>query len=157
MRGSSALSPANGRRAALSLAAACVAAASILSGGVAIVRDLRLAFRNAGPSVFSGVDRAQMDAVRAATPRGSTLLVAVGRNGAWAGLLWQRGLYPERAVVLRGEPVSAWAVAEARRRWRFAAVVAIGDPPPDPGFRAHRDLGPIPGLPGRVWFGELAP
>ena len=144
------------KRLALNIAAAAVIAASLVSGGAAFVRDLRVS-RQAGPSVFTDRDRAEMSAVRAATPPGSAILVAFGRDAQWTSLLWQRGLYPERDVIVRGEPISATAIADARRRWRFTHAVAIGDPPPDPGFAAHRDLGPIPGLPGRVRFGELAP
>lgn len=142
---------------ALTAAALVFVCGAIASGAAAFVRDLRTAFRWAGPSVFTPLDRAEMDAVRRAVPPGSTILVTVGRNGAWTSLLWQRALYPERTVVLRGEPVSAGTVEDARRRWRIDAAVSIGDPPPDPGFSHHRDLGAIPGLPGRVWLAELAP
>jgi hypothetical protein len=144
------------KRAAPTIAFVAVILASLLSGGAAFVEDLKRV-RQAGPSVFTDRDLEQMSMVRDATPRGSAILVAVDRNGQWTSFLWQRGLYPERDVVVRGEPLSAEAVADARRRWRVAWAVAIGDPPPDPGFRGRRDLGPIPAVPGRVWFGGLAP
>ena len=142
---------------ALAAVAVVVFLASIVSGAAAFVSDIDVAFRYAGASVFTPVDRSEIEAVRAVTPPGEAILLAIGRNGQWASFLWQRALYPERPVIVLPEPLRDDALALARRRYGFRTAVAIGDPPPDPGFRESRDLGPIPGLPGRVRFGTLSP
>ena len=150
--------PRSGAATALSAAAGLFVCAAIASGAAAFVEDIRRAFRFAGPSVFSPGDRRQMDAVARALPRGTALLVVAGPTGVWTSLLWQRALYPAHEVIAVRESLTPELLATLRRQRRFPAAVAIGDPPPDPGFRSRRDLGAIPtGLPGRVVFGELSP
>ena len=147
----------SGRERALTTVALVVFLASIVSGAAAFLSDIDVAFRYAGASVFTLVDRSEIEAVRAVTPPGEAILLAFGRNGHWSSYVWQRALYPDRAAIVLAEPLRADALALARRLYGFRYAVAIGDPPPDPGFRESRDLGPIPGLPGRVRFGTLAP
>jgi len=147
----------SGRERALTTLAVVVFLASIASGAAAFLSDIDVAFRYAGASVFSPGDRSQIEAVRGVTPPGEAILLTVGRNGQWASLLWQRALYPERPIIVLSAPLREDVLSEARRRYGFRTAVAIGDPPPDPGFRESRDLGPIPGLPGRVRFGTLSP
>jgi DNA-binding transcriptional LysR family regulator len=117
--------------------------------------DLHNAFRYAGRSVLTPGDVKQMDAVRAATRPGSTLLLTSGPNGMWASILWQRALYPERTVIVIRDGTTPARLAAALKTYRFDGAISIGDPPPDPGLASHRDLGAIPGLSGRVWLGEL--
>ena len=147
----------SGRERALTTLAVVVFLASIASGAAAFLSDIDVAFRYAGASVFSPGDRSQIEAVRGVTPPGEAILLTVGRNGQWASLLWQRALYPERPIIVLPAPLREDLLSEARRRYGFRTAVAIGDPPPDPGFRESRDLGPIPGLTGRVRFGTLPP
>ena len=147
----------SGRERALTTLAVVVFLASIASGAAAFLSDIDVAFRYAGASVFSPGDRSQIEAVRGVTPPGEAILLTVGRNGQWASLLWQRALYPERPIIVLPAPLREDLLSEARRRYGFRTAVAIGDPPPAPGFRESRDLGPIPGLTGRVRFGTLPP
>jgi len=120
------------------------------------VSDFRVAFTYAGKSVFTPRDEQQFEAVREATPPGATLLLTGGPNGTWASILWQRALYPERRVIVLRDGATPERLASVLASYRFDAAISIGDPPPDPGLRSHRDLGGIPGLAGRVWFGELS-
>ena len=126
-------------------------------GGHALARDLQVAFRDAGPSVFTPVDREQMAAVRESLPAGASLLLVATTDDAWHARLWQRALYPEHTVIVRYEPLQRDELKRFRDQYAIRHAVSLGTAPPDPGFRSHRDLGPLPGLPGHVWFGELEP
>ena len=121
------------------------------------MRDLRVSFRDAGPSVFTPGDRRQMDAVRAAIPAGASLLLVANSSDAWGARLWQRGMFPDHVLIVRYEPLNPVELRKLRGQFAIHHAVAFGVPPPDPGFRSHEDLGTLPGLPSRVWFGELAP
>ena len=131
--------------------------ASLLTGVQAIVADLRLAFRDAGPSVFTPVDRRQTAAVRASIPATASLLLVATADDAWHARLWQRALYPEHIVIVRYTPLLADELRRFRERYAIRYAVSLGVTPPDPGFQTHQDLGTLPGLPGHVWFGELGP
>ncbi len=131
--------------------------ASLAAGLAALGRDLRIAYLYAGQSIFSSVDRKQMDAVRASLPAKAPILLIAKTANAWQAWLWERGLYPEHLVVVRFEPWSADEIRKARERFGFRHAVIIGPVPFDPGFRWTRDLGPMAGVPDRVVFGELAP
>jgi len=148
--------PSRGRPTLVSVAALFVVAAAVLSGLAAFVDDSLRAFRFAGASVFTPGDREQMRIVEEATPRGAALLFTADRRANWPAMLWQRGLYPERTLVVLRGPLSAERVDAARSRYGPRFAVAIGDPPLDPGFRWRRDLGPAPSTSERIWFGELA-
>ena len=119
--------------------------------------DLRVAFRDAGPSVFTPLDRKQMGAVRAALPAGASLLLVATTDDAWHARLWQRALYPEHTVIVRYAPLRADELKRLRDQYAIHHAVSLGVTPADPGFRSHEDLGTLPGLPARVWFGELEP
>ena len=134
-----------------------VLAASLVSGGHAIVRDLRVAFRDAGPSVFPPEERVQMDSVLASVPARASLLLVATTEDAWHARLWQRAFYPEHTVIVRYEPLGAEELRALRKRLGIRHAISLGSPPPDPGFRSPRDLGALPGLASRVWFGELQP
>ena len=141
----------------LRIASAVVVVASLAAGVHAFAGDLRTAYLYAGPSIFTPVDRAQIDAVRAALPEQAPILLIASSTDVWYAWLWQRGLYPEHLAVVQLEPWSADDIRKARKRYGFRHAVLIGPPPVDPGFRWTRDLGPVAGLPTRVDFGELAP
>ncbi len=141
----------------LNIATSAVIVASLAAGVAALGRDLRVAYVYAGRSIFSSVDRKQMDTVRASLPGHASILLIANTANAWQAWLWERGLYPEHLVVVRFEPWSADEIRNARQRYGFRHAVLIGPVPFDPGFRWTRDLGPIPGLTDRVVFGELAP
>ncbi len=134
-----------------------VVGASLVSGAHAIVADLRVAFRDAGPSVFTPVDRKQMATVRAALPAAASLLLVATADDAWHARLWQRALYPEHIVIVRYTPLRSDELKRFRDQYAIRYAVSLGVAPPDPGFRSHEDIGSLPGLPGRVWFGELEP
>ena len=139
---------------------AVVAAASLASGGRALYQDLSLAFTWAGASVFPPTVQRQLETLRSRIPRGSHVLLVApfGANGPWYSRLFQRGLYPGVVVIVRYlPPPDAAALRRLRRQYDLRYAVSMGDPPTDPGFVAHDDLGPLPGIPDRVWFGELAP
>ena len=119
--------------------------------------DLHVAFRDAGPSVFTPGDRKQMDAVRASLPAHASLLLVATGDEAWHARLWQRALYPDHTVIVRYEPLRADELRQFRDQYSIHYAVSLGNVPPDPGFRAHEDLGALPGRTARVWFGELAP
>src|SRR5262245_20812316 len=134
-----------------------VLGSAVVIGATSIFGDLRFAYANAGPSVFTAPDRAEIEAVRRELPPGATLLVLAGENAVWRARLWQRGLYPDHAVLVRLEPFNRAELDGLRRRYQIRHAVALGPPAFDPGYRSRRDLGPLAGLPGRVWFGELGP
>ena len=132
-------------------------AASLASGIPSIVGDLRVAFRDAGPSVFTPGDRRQIEAVRASVPPGTSLLLVANSDDAWHARLWQRGLYPERALIVRYVPLDSSELRRFRTQYAIRFAIALGDPPPDPGFRWRKDLGTLPGRGSHLWFGELEP
>jgi hypothetical protein len=138
-------------------AAALVVGASLFTGARAIVADLRTAFRDAGPSVFTPRDRKQMGTVRDSLPAGASLLLVATADEAWHARLWQRALYPDHTVIVRYEPLRADELQRLRDQYAIHHAISLGDAPPDPGFRSHEDLGTLPGRPARVWFGELEP
>ena len=142
---------------ALRIASAVVVVASLAAGVTAFAGDLRTAYLYAGPSIFTSADRAQIDAVRAALPERASILVIAPAADVWYAWLWQRGLFPDHLAVVQLDPWSAEEVRKAREQFGFRHAVLIGSPQFDPGLRSTRDLGPVPGQPTRVVFGELAP
>lgn len=143
--------------ASLRLVAVVVLAASAAAGLTAIWSDLRLAYTWSGPSIFSEPDLKAMSAVREAVPPGATILVVARWADVWTARVWQRGLFPRNPVVVRLEPYTAQEIRKFRQRYAIRHAVLIGPPAFDLGFRWRRDLGPVPGVPGRVEFGELLP
>jgi hypothetical protein len=143
--------------ASLRLIAAVVVAASAAAGGTALWRDLRFAYTWAGPSIYAETDRRQMTAVRQTVSEGEVILLIAKPTDVWHARLWQRGLYPRNQVVVLFEPVGVNGIRRLRSRYGVRHAVLIGPPGFDPGFRWHRDLGPLAGLPDRVSFGELLP
>jgi hypothetical protein len=129
-----------------------------VTGGRALYRDLTLAFRDAGPSVFGPTVRQQLDGLRSRLAPGAPLLLVAASHtdGAWYTRLFQRALFPRNPVVVRYLPYSLADELSDRRRWSIRHGLAIGNPPPNLEFVSHEDLGPLPALPDRLWFGELA-
>lgn len=119
--------------------------------------DLHVAFRDAGPSVFTPRDRKQMGTVQASLPAGASLLLVATTDEAWHARLWQRALYPEHTVIVRYAPLRSDELIQLRHQYAIHHAVSLGNAPADPGFRSHEDLGTLPGLSARVWFGELGP
>jgi hypothetical protein len=139
---------------------ALVLAASLAAGGIAFVRDLTLAYRWAGPSVIPATVRTQLDTLRNRLPKGSTVLLVVSRAGdvSWYVRLFQRALYPTDVVVVRSVPLPNEAELRAMcRRHGIRYAISMGAPPADPGYLAHEDLGSLPAIDDRVWFGRLVP
>ncbi len=148
------------RALALEAAAVLVMAASVISGGLALPREVRVAFRDAWPSVFPGQLQQQLAVVEASVPPGPALLHvsdwASDPGTGWYSRLWQRALYPRNAVVLLMRDITPERIAELRRQYRPRYAISVGTPPIDPGFLWHRDLGVVPGS-RQTWFGELRP
>ena len=145
---------------ALHAAAVLVLGASALNGIPTLAREVRIAFRDAWPSVFPGEFRGRLIAVQAAVPEGAAFLGVCDEEknpgASWYARLWQRGLYPRNPVVVVTGDLRPGRLAEIRRRHGLRYAISIGDPPLDPGFRWHRDLGVVAGS-LRMWFGELGP
>ena len=76
---------------------------------------------------------------------GEALLVTYPGTHPWYPRVWQRVLYPRTVVLLSREQTSAAKVARMRARYGIRFAVAMGSPPPDPGFARVRDLGPLLG------------
>jgi hypothetical protein len=139
--------------AALVFAAAAVAAARSLD------REFTRAFRGPRTGVFPPSVLGQLQILRSRLPAGSTVLLVSGSSAAetWNARMFQRGLYPGNAVIVLFVPVpDAVAMARLRGRHGLRYAISMGDPPADPGFLQHEDLGPLPDSDERVWFGELA-
>ena len=141
----------------LRISATAVILASLTAWLLGFVPDLLVSYRWAGPSVFTEVDRRQMAAVRQAIPEGETLLLIAPRTDVWHARLWQRGLYPRNQVVVVLDPFDAASIRALRERYSMRHAVLLGPAAFDPGLLSRRDLGPLPGLSDRVFFGELAP
>jgi hypothetical protein len=139
--------------------AAIVLAASLSAGGIAIVRDLRVAFRDAGPSNVPASVARQLDAVRQAVPAGEPVLLVSGTlpEELWYARLVQRVLYPRHHVLIRYLPFSRDAADALRRRWAIRFGLAMDVRPPDIGFLTPDDLGTLPAVDHHVWLGALAP
>lgn len=149
--------PTEPRSLGLRIAATTILLASLAAGAAALWRDLRFAYQNAGPSAFTDLDRRQMAAVRQSVPEGAAILLIATSTNGWYARLWQRGLYPSQQGVVVLEPHEPDAIRKLRERYGIRHAVLIGPPPFDPGLLWRRDLGPLAGMPGRVWFGELLP
>jgi hypothetical protein len=145
-----------GARVALRLTAAAVVLASLAAGVAALASDLRVAFRDAGPSVFSDDDRRQMIVVRQALRPGDALLLVATPADVWQARVWQRALYPRNPVVVLLGPYDPVTVGRIRDRHGIRRAVVLGEPPPITGFQPIRDLG-VAGSAGRASFGELTP
>jgi hypothetical protein len=149
------LAPIPGARAA----AVLVFVSSIAAGVLAIARDLRVAFREAGPSNVPASIRTQLDVLERTVPSGEpVLLVAVSlTEELWYARLVQRLLYPRHAAIIRYLPLTRTDADALRRRWGIRWVLAMGPSPPDVGFADRTDLGTLPGVDHRVWLGSLPP
>ena len=88
---------------------------------------------------------------------GEALLVTYPGPNPWYARMWQRVLYPRTVVLLSRNQTSAANIARLRARYGIRFAVAMGSPPPDPGFVRVRDLGPLLGADDRVLFGTLRP
>jgi hypothetical protein len=141
----------------LRVLAAAVIVASLAAGLAALREDLRLAYLWATPSIFKDLDRKEMAAVRDSVPEGAVLMLVAKPTDGWHARLWQRGMFPRNPVAVILEPVPEETVRALRERYAIRYAVLIGPPSQDPGLLWRRDLGPLPNLPGRVYFGELAP
>ena len=139
--------------------AALAFAASLAAGGIAIVRDLRVAFLEAGPGNVPPSIARQLDAVRRAVPDGEPILLVANPlpEELWYGRLVQRVLYPRHRVLIRYLPLSRNAADSLRRRWAIRWGLAMAVRPPDIGFVEPEDLGTLPALDRRVWLGAFAP
>jgi hypothetical protein len=132
-----------------------VAVASLLCGVRAFRRQMPVLMSPA-PSVFSPEFRAQVRAVEARLPPGAPVLHVCAQQEGWFSRLWQRALYPDHRTIV----VQPWDVprlGELRAKYSARFVISAGRPPVDPGYLWKVDLGPVPGLPGVTWFGELRP
>ena len=139
--------------------AALVAAASLGVGGIALYRDLRAAFRDSGPSVFAASVAGQIQAIRHSVPPGASILLTAAddSDGKWYGLLFQRALFPRNRVIVRYLPLSRADMQPLVTLYSIRYALAVGPPASNAGFRVRADLGPLPGLPYGVSFGEFAP
>jgi len=139
--------------------AALVFAASLTAGGIAIARDLRVAFFVAGPSNVPPSIARQLDAVQRATPEGEPILLVSSTlpEELWYARLVQRVLYPRHRVLIRYLPLPREAADGLRRRWAIRYGLAMDARPADIGFLSPEDLGTLPALDHRVWFGPLSP
>ena len=136
-----------------------IAAVAVLGASVAVWmftagHELWIAYRFAGPSVFSEVDRRQFAAVRDVVPEKTPLLLLAESGNAWQARLWQRAFFPRNAVLVVYQPYGE-GVRTLRRSYDIRYAVLVGPPPFDPGFRWKRDLGPLADMSARVIFGEL--
>jgi hypothetical protein len=143
----------------LRIIAILVVAASVVTGAIAMRKDVRIAFRDAGPSEFPASVNLQVEAITRGMPPGAGLLLLSQSHddGAWYARLFQRALYPRNVVVVRYVPLTGPERDLLRRQWSLGYGLAMGVPPPDVGFLAHEDLGTLPALPDRVWFGKIGP
>ena len=140
-------------------AAVLTFAASLAAGGLGIARDIRVAFRDAGPSNLPGSIRAQIEAIEKQVPPGDPILLVSASlpDELWYARLVQRAMYPRHAVLIRYLPLSRPDADALRRRWSIRYGIAFGERPPDLGYLEPQDLGTLPAMEHRVWAGELAP
>jgi hypothetical protein len=124
-----------------------------------MVLDATIAFRDAGPSVFPATVTRQLEEIRGKIPAGETILLvsASATDGAWYTRLFQRALYPRNDVVVRYPPFSRQDEGVLRRKWPIHFGVELAPEPSRLDFADHRDLGPLPAMPDRVFIGTLAP
>lgn len=152
--------PSGRRNVALQVAAVLVAAASAVSGSLGLARDLRIAFRDAWPSVFPGQFQRQVKTVEETVPPGAVFFhiadASKDPGTGWYSRLWQRALYPRNLVIVLLNDLRPEHLEELRKRYRVRYAISVGTPPIDPGFRWHRELGSVPGS-HQTWFGELRP
>jgi hypothetical protein len=145
-------------RFALHAAAGLVLAASALSGVPRLAREIRVAFRDAGLSVFPTEFQRQRAVVEKTAPPGAVFLHisdwASDPGTGWYSRLWQRALYPRNLVIVVMRDLQPERLQLLRRRFGARYAISVGSPPIDPGFLWHRDLGVVPGS-GQTWFGEL--
>lgn len=132
-----------------------VAAAALLCGA----RDFRQQIpilKSPAPSIFSLEFREQLRVVEQRLPTGAPVLHVSAKPEGWFSRLWQRALYPNHQTIV----VPPWDVprlGELRAKYGARYAISYGKPPIDPGYVWMVDLGPVPGLPGVTWFGELRP
>jgi hypothetical protein len=133
--------------------------ASLLCGVRAVARDATRALRDAGPSNFPATVTRQLDEIRREIPAGETILLvsASATDGAWYTRLFQRALYPRNEVVVRYLPFSSGDADQLRSKWSIRFGIELAPEPSSLAFAEHRDLGPLPAMPDRVFLGVLAP
>lgn len=139
--------------------AALVAAAALLSFAAAFRKDYWIAFQDASPSEFPASVSGQVEAMTRVMPPGETLLLVAEfhADGGWYARLFQRALYPRNRVIVGYMPLAPADIASLRRQWSARYGLALGVPPPDLGFLNHEDLGSLPAMKDRVWFGQVGP
>ncbi len=132
-----------------------VAVAALLCGARAFQRWIP-SLTSPALTVFSPEFRAQVRAVEARLPPGAAVLHVSAQQEGWFSRLWQRALYPDHKTIVV-QPWNMPRLAEFRAKYATRFAISAGNPPLDPGYQWMVDLGPVPGLPGVTWFGELRP
>jgi hypothetical protein len=131
-----------------------VGIAALVCGIGAFVKEFPIAASPAR-SVFSPEFRGQVHLVRSRLPAGASVLYVSTKPEGWFSRLWQRALYPDfRTIVVQPWDISK--LPDLRKKYGPRFAITTGDPPQDLGFVWKIDLGWVPGLPGKTWFGELA-
>jgi len=132
----------------------------LVSAGVgvrAIAASYREAFLKAWMTAVPPRVADQIATVDRVMRPGEALLVTYPASHPWYPRVWQRVLYPRTVVLLSRDQTTAANVARLRARYGIRFAVAMGSPPPDPGFARVRDLGPLLSANDRVLFGPLRP
>lgn len=136
-----------------------VLAAGAIAAGRSLNHELLRAFNDPRNGVYPTSVSAQLQVLRGKLPAGSTVLLVSGPSAqqTWNARMFQRGLYPESAVIVHFLPLpDAATMARLRRQYGLRYAISIGAPPADPGFLEREDLGPLPDSGELVWFGELS-
>ena len=107
--------------------------------------------------LHAAVDRRQMATVRAALPPGASLLLVATADERLARPTLAAGALSEHTVIVRYRPCIADELNRFRGQYADSTRGLAGMASARSRVRSHEDLGTLPGLPGRVWFGELAP
>ncbi len=132
----------------------------LVSGGAgvrALVLGYRQAFLDSWLTAVPPRVAVQIAIVEKFLQPGEALLVTYPGPSPWYPRMWQRVLYPRTVILLTRDHTSAPNIARIRARYGIRFAVAMGSPPPDPGFARMQDLGSLLGENDPVLFGPLRP
>lgn len=138
-------------------AAGVLLATSLATGVPAIVKEIRIVFRNAPLRMISPELGSVVRSINERMPPQVPLLYFDSKGEYWNSRLWQKAFSPRRVFLLYHDAWGpTWPSADAldrtfSTRWALSA----GNPPEDPGFAWHTVLPRIPGSQLETWFGVL--
>jgi hypothetical protein len=117
------------------------------------LREAVTTYRSSARLVPQDIEKAAIY-IKSRVPPEEPILVVTDNLDGWVNGIWQRALYPSPVLLFYRRDLGSQMLREYRTTNRLVYAVAIGNPPPDPGFVWKKA---VPRMNQSVVFGEIEP